>query len=413
MQAAKVFHTEAEHAAMNDVTSKWAESISPDLVTPPIPQGTGGQSSHRALIEQKLERTVIDKVNFDKLDISTVIQYLQDKSKELDPDHEGINFVLRLSLNTPPPNQATPTPGQAPAAPVVPPNIHREVSIQLENVPLSELLNYITEQTNLQFTVEDYAVYLRPSIDEGETLTPRTFLVPPNFFQGSAIHVTAPSDTGSSTVMSVAVPVQQELASRGISFPNGATAVFLPGSSKLVVRNTPEQLDLIANMIETQSRPQPQVEIEAKLAEFNQTAIKALTFNYYLGLDAIAGVNGAGALGPFTSFGGQTGLRNSNYLGVGNGGITPNSIDSLINENPGISSTTSSTYPIAGTLNTSGSGPLIQLNPIISPDSPASPNELVVGAVINNTGMAAMIDAINNTQGVELVTAPNVTTRAA
>ena len=30
---------------------------------------------------------------------------------------------------------------------------------------------YVIEQTNLQYTVEDYAVYLRPSIDEGETLS--------------------------------------------------------------------------------------------------------------------------------------------------------------------------------------------------------------------------------------------------
>ena len=63
--------------------------------------------------------------------------------------------------------------------------IHREVSITLTDVPLSDILGYVIAQTNLQYTVEDYAVYLRPSIDEGETLTVRTYLVPPNFFPGS------------------------------------------------------------------------------------------------------------------------------------------------------------------------------------------------------------------------------------
>ena len=152
-------------------------------------------------------------------------------------------------------------------------------------MPLIELLNYITRQTNLQFSVEDYAVYLRPSIDEGETLTVRTFLVPPNFFTGTTLRVTAPSttDPSSTTVTNVSVKVTDELSSRGIRFPNGATATFLPGSSKLVVRDTPEQLDLIGNLIENLSKETPQVQIEAKIAEFSEDALKALSFNYSIG----------------------------------------------------------------------------------------------------------------------------------
>ena len=45
-----------------------------------------GPSNRAVNITRKLESIIIDKVNFDKLDIATVIQYLQQKSKELDPD---------------------------------------------------------------------------------------------------------------------------------------------------------------------------------------------------------------------------------------------------------------------------------------------------------------------------------------
>jgi len=84
-------------------------------------------------------------------------------------------------------------------------------------------------------------------------------------------------------VTGVSIKVQDQLTDKGIRFPAGATATFLPGSSKLVVRDTPEQLDLIANLIEQQSKEAPQVQIEAKLAEFTQEALKSLTFNYTVG----------------------------------------------------------------------------------------------------------------------------------
>jgi general secretion pathway protein D len=344
---------------------------------------------------------VIDKVDFDKLDIETVVQFLIDKSKELDPTHEGINFVLRLTSITPPPDTTTPIPGVPNNVPNVKPatpgavapgggdvTIHREVSITLENVPLSELLTYITQQTNLQFSIEDYAVYLRPSVDEGETLTVRTFLVPPNFFTGPSLIATpaaADEEGAAATVQSVSIDVVQELTAKGITFPAGATATFLRGSSKLVVRNTPDQLDRIAALIENLSKPTPQVQIEAKIAEFNQDAIKGLAFNYQVGFDTINN-----ALGNFTSFGTQTALRTPDYeSGTGNGGLAPNSIDGLIQQN----SSSDLNFPITGnqvTQNTS--------------------NVLEVGAVLDGVGFAAVINAINNLKGTSLISAPSVTT---
>jgi general secretion pathway protein D len=400
-RAATFRHEEYEEAAMLKVNQSWSEAISPDIVVPPTTVTTISSPSNRADITRKLQSIVIDKVNFDKLDIATVIQFLTEKSKELDPDHQGVNFVLRLTSDTPPPapNANTPT-GAAPApgspeaaaaaAAAQSKQIHREVSITLENVPLADILGYIVQQTNLQYTVEDYAVYLRPSIDEGETLSVRTYLAPANFFSGSGLSVQAPTDPNApATVSSVTQDAQPELANRGIRFPPGATATFLRGSSKLVVRDTPEQLDLIANLIENLSKETPQVQIEAKIAEFNQDAIKGLTFNYLIGAPT--------PFGTLTSFGSATALRNSSFTTSGDpdAGLTPDSIDALIASNTSSTSGVGApTFPLTGQAVASN-----------------TPNVLTLGAVVDGIGFAAIMQAINNTTGVSLLSAPSVTTQ--
>jgi general secretion pathway protein D len=380
-------HEEYEQEAMGRVEHGWEEVISPDIVVGPTKDLVTPGPSNRAIITRKLQSIIIDKVNFEKLDIAAVIQFLQQKSKELDPDHQGINFVLRLSSDTTPPADegAPAVPGATP--PDTARTIHREVSITLSDVPLSEVLGYVISQTNLQYSVEDYAVYLRPSIDEGETLTVRTFLVPPNLFEGSSLRVTvaATTDSAPTTIENVIVQVQQQLADKGIRFPAGATATFLPGSSKLVVRDTPEQLDLIANLIDQLSKETPQVQIEAKIAEFNQDALKGLSFNYLIG---------QGTISPTGSpIGAGTSLRTSNNAGTPNGGLTPDSIDTLIQEN----SSATLSFPIQGI-----AGPTV---------APNTPNELILGGIIDGKGFQAVVDAINNLTGVSLLSAPSVTTQ--
>ena len=415
--AAAYRHEEYEDEAMNKVSQDWSEAISTDIVVAPTATTEVNTPSERADITRKLESIIVPSVNFDKLDITEVIDFLTKKSKELDPDHQGINFVLRLTSDTPPvPAPTTPTgatpPGTPAPAPAPTTTIHRAVSITLENVPLADILGYIVQQTNLQYSVEDYAVYLRPSIDEGETLTVRTFLAPATFFSGSDLSV-APDSGGTNatstttpttsagdaplTVTSVARNAQPELVSRGIRFPAGATATFLPGSSKLVVRDTPEQLDLIANLIENLSKETPQVEIEAKLAEFNQDAIKGIAFNYNFGTQANVTPNGIGGFN--SNLGGSTALRTS---------FTP--IDAPGNLQPGLSPDGINSLIQANNISNTGINPTFPLNGAsVTSDQPSG--QLQIGAILDGVGFSAVMDAINNLAGVSLLSAPSVTTQ--
>jgi general secretion pathway protein D len=419
-RAADLRREEYKDEAMLKVNQEWSEAISPDIVVPPSANQQIVEPSNRAQITNKLQSIIIDKINFDKLDVASVVQFLTEKSKELDPDHVGINFVLNLNQDVPPaaapgaPSAATPsgptgtgtaTDTSAPSAQTGP--IHRAVTIQLENVPLSDVLGYIIQQTNLQYSVDNYAVYLRPSIDEGQTLSVRTFLAPPNFFTSSGgLRVSASTSPDQpATVEDVSNDVKQELSDRGIHFPPGATAVFLPGSSKLVVRNTPEQLDLIGNLIEQLSKETPQVQIEAKLAEFTDTALKSLSFNYIAGfrpfLTGNAKLDNSGHPGELIA---STGLRDAHYAGANvdaasggasTGGLTPDSIDSLVQANTSSNSgTTAPTYPLTGL-----------------PVLPNTANFATLGAIVDGVGFAAVINALNNDTGVDLISAPTVTTQ--
>ena len=74
------------------------------------------------------------------------------------------------------------------------------------------------------------------------------------------------------TRAALASPARQNakdfLESQGVEFPPGASANFIPGSSRLVVRNTAPNLDLIESLVDAAMGEQPtQVEIEAKFVE--------------------------------------------------------------------------------------------------------------------------------------------------
>src|SRR5256886_3695377 len=74
------------------------------------------------------------------------------------------------------------------------------------------------------------------------------------------------------------------LESQGVVFPPGASAHFLPQSSRLIVRNTADNLELVDAIVEQASVAGPkQVEIEAKFIEINQNNLKELGFDWLLG----------------------------------------------------------------------------------------------------------------------------------
>ncbi len=65
-------HEEYETKAMEQVDHRWAEDISPDIVVTETTNTNTITVSNRVKIQQKLNSIIIDKVNFEKLDIAAV-----------------------------------------------------------------------------------------------------------------------------------------------------------------------------------------------------------------------------------------------------------------------------------------------------------------------------------------------------
>src|SRR5207249_2100756 len=132
------------------------------------------------------------------------------------------------------------------------------ITITLNQIPLSEALRYIASQAGLKVKVEPYAVSIIPISEQSNDLITKEYRVPPDFIsttlapgytalQAGAYKTktgaTAPTGTGKDTQESTggAQLVAREgakefLEAQGVAFPPGASANFLPQSSRLIVR---------------------------------------------------------------------------------------------------------------------------------------------------------------------------------
>lgn len=98
------------------------------------------------------------------MNIRTAKDYLQLRSTELDPEGEGVRFVLdEKSIAAADPNA-----------------LNQPITIRMSSAPLSVVLGYACELAGLRYNVERYAAAIVPSVDtSSEQLLTKTYRVPP------------------------------------------------------------------------------------------------------------------------------------------------------------------------------------------------------------------------------------------
>jgi general secretion pathway protein D len=362
------------------------------------------------LMLARLNRIIVPRVDFRDTTIRQAVTFLQQRSRDLDttesaPDQRGINIFLKL-----------PTPGgpsvapareiddETPAAPA--PGIEDRITLNLTNVPLYEALRYVATLAGLKVKVEPFAVSLVPLSEPTDALEQREFRVPPDFISGVALAEDSmvgpgrPTTDGSASRIAARPGAREFLAAQGVQFPPGASATFNPGSSRLVVRNTAANLDLIQSLVEAAVGEQPtQIEIESKFVDISQNNLKELGFDWALGPFAIPGSDAVFGSGgtiitdpgqwPFVNPGGQAVGQDSITSGLRTGrgfapdrALTPNSIDALLAQQAGL--------PVGG----------------------ASPGIFSIAGVFTNPQFQVLIRALNQKKGIDLMAAPKVTTKS-
>ena len=189
----------------------------------------------------------------------------------------------------------------------------------MSDIPLGEALRYIASQAGLKVKVEPYAVSIIPITEQSNDLITKQYRVPPGFISTSlsvgpsalekGAYKTAPGATETAGVEQPSLGTGKDtqestgghqlvtregarefLESQGVPFPSGASANFLPQTSRLIVRNTADNLDVVDAIVEQASAAVPkQVEIESKFVEITQNNLKELGFDWLLGNFGVGG----------------------------------------------------------------------------------------------------------------------------
>lgn len=382
MRVAEAAYNDTRASMITDVDKSWelpvrrADTGPSAILEQPTMSIRGTQSVNR-----KLDEIIIPRVSFTDATLREVVEAIRQQATELDTDSAdpGINIVLKLDDSA--------------AA--------QTITLDLANVPLREALGFVTRMVDLKIKVDPYAVLIVPKTEETDVLLTKEYRVPPGFI------TQLPSGAGDTGVVgdtAVGVSRAKEfLESQGVQFPTGASANFLASSSRLIVRNTQENLDLVDALVESASGTAPsQVEIESKFVEVSQDNLKELGFDWLLGQFAFPGGSGvfggggttgdqfnavtpASGTGPFYPFNypGTTVPVGANPITAGNrtGGaaITANALDALLLGNP-------VTGPATGVLALAG--------------------------VFTNPQFQVVLRALNQKKGIDVLSAPKVTTKS-
>src|SRR5437899_5093170 len=189
---------------------------------------------------------------------------------------------------------------------------------------------------------------------------------------------------------------------------NIVIATFWPHSGTLIVRNTQDNLDMVDALVDQANISQPkQVAIESKFVEINQNNLKELGFDWLLG--------------PFTLNGKVFGSGGT----AGNGGPIKPANFPFNNANGSVTGGPGTGIPGDGT----GGGPVTGGNrsgnfaisanaldallmPGLGQAAGAAPGIFGLAGVFTNPQFQVVIRALNQKKGIDLLSAPKVTTKS-
>lgn len=379
----------------------------------------------------KLKQIIIPTVDFENTTVEEAIEFLRNRSRSLDTSttgEKGINFIIRTNAG------GTPSPSAAPveeldleledSAPIAAaPTASGSAVIpelKLKNVPMLEVLKFITENTGMRYKVEDFAIVILPSGQGDTDLFNKNFSVPPNFMTAlggggtdggeTADPFASGGEESSGSKIKPRGNIKDLLLKSGVNFPDGASATYIPTSSTLIVRNTMGNVDMIEQLIEQIKATNPmQVKITTKFVEVSQENTDELSFDWVVSPMKVGDANrwiGGGSQGnsvpvryPDNFVGPPSGQQSwvdgisgsptspvNNLVTGGNrtgsGAINGDSIDSMI-RNPNRSSTTAA----------------------------AAPGIMSFTGIFDEGSMQVIMRGLSQKKGTDVMTAPSITAK--
>ena len=377
---------------LNDVDSLWVTPVPGTAKGPGIAASTEtAEPSGSQAIIFKLNNITLDRLQFSEASIQEVIDYLRRKSIdadtiETDPNRKGVDFILTSSEGA------------------------RPVTLDLRGSKLLNAIKSVCDQAGMRYRFEPNAVVIMPLTGgASQGLQTRVFRVPPDFLsKGSggdtagdapAADPFAGGDGANKASTLVKKPDAKTVMSQlGVEFPDGATATFSAGTSRLVMRNTLEQLDNAETVIDTMFKSSvKQVFITTKFVEVTQRNPDELGFDTLIGAFNLGGSGVYGA-GGTTGSASPTSTTDYSFISPGTGGVTgANPISRGLRFGADALSRNAIDALIAG-----GTA---------SGASAVTPAAFALAGVFTDPQFQIVMRALSQKKGVDLMTAPSVIVR--
>ncbi len=297
-----------------EVSWKWNEPVTPLLSEGEGPGRTRVAKPDESGLMRKLEEIVIPTIDFEEATIQTVVEFLKKKSRELDPDGEGVNIILYeepAGARAPESREEAGAdfgefggggfdfedeeePERADTGGDGGP-MGKRITLTLDRIPLGEAIRYITLAAGLKYRMDTNAVLIASKDMVWEEMETRFYSVEAGVLDlGGGGGGGGDGDGGGFGDFDGGFEEEDEedggtrenlkafFAELGVNFPAGSRIAYNDRAGKLVVTNTPQNLRNLEKALQEINKSPPQVTIEAKFVEVAQDDLQELGFNWIL-----------------------------------------------------------------------------------------------------------------------------------
>ena len=229
------------------------------------------RESDTAPLRIKLDEIILTQVSFTQVEIGRVVSALASISQEFDPattSSKGVNIVLLDPSNEKP-----------------------TVTLTLRNTSLKRVLDFVTQSVGYQYEVQSDAVVVRPG---GESTSLDTAFFPVS--RATVLRMTGAGGPSSNTTSndpfsssgasndqgpqgSEAPGMQAFLQQAGVNFDGTSGSSLAYDGSSIIVTQTARNLERIRNILNRYNDIR-QVEIEAKFMEVQEGTLEELGVNW-------------------------------------------------------------------------------------------------------------------------------------
>ncbi len=258
-----------EMPEQNEQPGKLAEAVTVDSLQ------TLDSDKQRAVAEG-LGKMVMPQIIFEEATIGEIIETLQNQILRFESKETSQARHINISANF-----------GAPGSPGYNEIMEKRVNLNLSEVSVRDVLDLLSSQLGITYYYTPIGVELSYSGKDFGPMIDRSFTVPPHFFDAGADEEeeeeddeeSAFIDTSSKVAVRRVNPVQA-FKNMGISFPEGASARYLPSSRTLHVRNTAYNMAEIEDALNAPVGELRQILLNVLVLQVNEKDLEDLGFDW-------------------------------------------------------------------------------------------------------------------------------------